>query len=176
MTFQGPIFLTARDLRWPYCGQYCLRGDAGNMENRSTCIISDQEDFISDQNLLECRLKGNYTVLVKSFAHLNSTFFLASPENRGKLWKVSPFPSGGSEEPLEIKCAKLLTSTVQGSSVLHVPSITAQFLLASIKGSSVVTLDRCLTDRRLNRCYQVHYLPALLSYAVDKETKMIDEI
>ncbi len=32
MTFQGPIFLTARDLRGPYCGQYCLCCDAGNIE------------------------------------------------------------------------------------------------------------------------------------------------
>ncbi len=60
------------------------------------------------------------TLLVKRFAHLNMYFFLASLEERGKLWKwllvscsimskVSPPPSGGSQE---IKCAKLLTSTV----------------------------------------------------------------
>ena len=32
-------------------------------------------------------LLDNYTVLVKSFAHLNRNFFLASLEEIGKLWK-----------------------------------------------------------------------------------------
>ena len=45
-----------------------------------------------------------YTVLVKSFAHLNRIFSLEE--------RVSPPPSGGSQKILEIKCAKFLTSTV----------------------------------------------------------------
>ncbi len=65
------------------------------------------------------------TVLVKSFAHLNGIFFLASLEAIGKLWKwwtvysgvlhttpCSNPPAGGSQESHNTKCAKPLTSTV----------------------------------------------------------------
>ncbi len=53
------------------------------------------------------------TVLVKSFAHLNRNFFLASLEEIGKLWKSKLAPSlRGSQKIHSIKCAKLLTSTV----------------------------------------------------------------
>ncbi len=59
------------------------------------------------------------TVLVKSFAHLNRNFFLASLEEIDKLWKwwtsmfkVSPPLAGGSQKIHSIKCAKLLASTV----------------------------------------------------------------
>ncbi len=52
------------------------------------------------------------TVLVKHFAHLNGIFFLDSLEEIGIVFKVSPPPSGGSQEIHDIKCAELLTSTV----------------------------------------------------------------
>ncbi len=62
-------------------------------------------------------LLDNYTVLVKSFAHLNRNFFLASLEEIGKpivnpMFKVSPPLSGGSQKIHSIKCVKLLTGTV----------------------------------------------------------------
>ncbi len=74
------------------------------------------------------------TVLVKSFAHLNRNFFLASLEEIGKLlqwwtvlystmFKVSPPLSGGSQKIHSIKCAKLLTSTVKHGQILCIGSV-----------------------------------------------------
>ena len=72
----------------------------------------------------------SYTVLVKSFAHLNGNFFLASLEEIGKLpnkkrqfknrffhtppcSELVPLSQGGSQKIHSIKCAKCLTSTVK---------------------------------------------------------------
>ncbi len=57
-----------------------------------------------------------YTVLVKSFAHLNGNFFLAFLEEI----RVSPPLSGGSQKIHSIKCIKLI-STVK--STIIIPSI-----------------------------------------------------
>ncbi len=77
---------------------------------------------ISPSFELETMSSPQITVLVKSFSHLNGNFFLASLEEIGKLWKwwtvcstffkVSSPRAGGSQEGHNLKCAKLLTSTV----------------------------------------------------------------
>ncbi len=64
--------------------------------------------FRLEENKMFFFLVKYTTVLVKSFAHLNCNFLLAFLEEI----KVSPPLSGGSRKIHSIKCAKLLTSTV----------------------------------------------------------------
>ncbi len=88
--------------------------------------------WFCEQHCTVCTMWPDFlsTVLVKSFAHLNRIFFLASLEEIDKLWKwwtvyrsfhtppcskLAPLSHWGSQKIHSIKYAKLLTSTVYGS-------------------------------------------------------------
>ena len=64
VTFKVHFFLTARDLWGPYCGQYCLCCDAGNMENRSPCIIFTS--IKGSSVVMNCQKKWPWKVTVSS--------------------------------------------------------------------------------------------------------------